>query len=63
MKIQYFYKATNTNIPKDVSDDWLIVANDRVYCDNFKSYESQSSTVDLSTFIVEREDIGWTAID
>ena len=58
MKIEFFMKATGTPIGID-SENWLFVMNNKVYCDNGRSCESQEATVSFETFITERPDIDW----
>jgi len=62
MRIEFFYKKINVNIPKEKSDGWLFVSCDKVYADNFRSCESQSSVVAFDDFCEERDDIDWVAI-
>lgn len=58
MSIEFFMVATGTLVGID-SRNWLFVMNDKVFCDNGRSFESQEATVSFDTFITERPDIGW----
>ena len=59
MEIEFYRKSTGEAMPKDYSDDWLFVMNDKVYTDNDASFESQQATVSFDDFIKECPDMGW----
>ena len=59
MKIEFFNKETGEKIP---SGDHFVMYN-RVWCDNYESYESQEPTVCFDDFIKECPTTGWRVVE
>ena len=59
MEIEFYNIESGEVIP---SGDHFVMYN-RVWCDNYESYESQEPTVSFDDFIVEQPHIGWRVVE
>ncbi len=60
MKVEFYFKETGEVIEQP--EGMFFVMNDKVFCDNGWSCESQEATVSFDDFINELPRVGWRVV-
>lgn len=63
MKVEFFNKKNGSVYLSETTDWCYFIMNNEVYCDNQRSYESQSNVVVFEDFIERCPHVGWRIVE